>query len=249
MKVLGVIPVRYHSSRFPAKALADIGGKSMVQRVYEQACQANKLDKVIVATDDERIYQHLEDMGCVVEMTSVMHQSGTDRCAEVANRHPSFQIVINIQGDEPFIQPQQIDKVIEPFFTDQQPAISTLAKKIDEEALLFNPNVVKVVVNRLGNAIYFSRATIPFVRQVESSEWLNYAVFFKHIGLYGFQREDLLNITQLPISALEKTESLEQLRWLDNGYTIAVSITDTETYGIDTPADLENVKKIMGISQ
>lgn len=246
MKVLGIIPARFHSSRFPAKALVNIGGKSMVQRVYEQAHQANKLNHLLVATDDERIYEHIDKLGYAVEMTDVTHQSGTDRCAQVSQRYPDYDLVVNIQGDEPFIQPTQIDAVIEPLLADHNLTISTLAKKIEHSELLFNPNVVKVVINRLGRAVYFSRATIPFVRQAVTQDWLNCADFYKHIGLYAFQREALLQITQLPVSALEQTEALEQLRWLDYGYSISVSVTQEESYGIDTPEDLERIKLMMG---
>jgi 3-deoxy-manno-octulosonate cytidylyltransferase (CMP-KDO synthetase) len=247
MKTLGVIPARYASTRFPAKPLVDIAGKIMIQRVYEQVQKASLIDSVIVATDDQRIFDAVKSFGGLVEMTSEDHKSGTDRCAEVAQRHPEFDLVINIQGDEPFINPVQIDKVISALMDYDGVGISTLAKEIEEEEEIFNPNVVKVVFGEMQQALYFSRNPIPFVRNAEKTEWMQNATFFKHIGLYGFRQNVLLQLAHLPQGRLEQIESLEQLRWLENGYAIAVGITKEETFGIDTPDDLgkaiEYIKK------
>ncbi|MEM6697081.1 MAG: 3-deoxy-manno-octulosonate cytidylyltransferase [Bacteroidota bacterium] len=240
MKVLAIVPARYQSTRFPGKPLVDIHGKSMIQRVYEQAKKASLVDEVIVATDDERIFQHVKNLNYVVEMTRSDHQSGTDRCAEVAQKYSEYEIIVNVQGDEPFIAPEQIDAVIRPLLK-QKAQISTLAKAISDLATLENPNVVKVVQRADGNALYFSRSPIPFLRNLPKTEWLNRQLHYKHLGIYGFQREALLTVTQLPPSKLEQAESLEQLRWLDNGYSIAVALTEIESFGIDTPEDLEKV--------
>lgn len=240
MKTLGIIPARYASSRFPGKALANIAGKSMLQRVYEQAQQAKLLDAVVVATDDERIFDHCNAFHGNVMMTSPDHQSGTDRCAEVARQVEDFELVVNIQGDEPFIQPEQIDLVVEPLKKDAQ--ISTLAKQIESSEALFNPNVVKVVFDNHHRAMYFSRHPVPYVRGELQTNWLKAPSHFKHIGLYGFRRDVLLAISELPIGFYEKCESLEQLRWLEQGYTITVALTDKETIGIDTPDDLAKIK-------
>lgn len=245
MSVLAVIPARFQSSRFPGKPLVDILGKSMIQRVYEQTSKVTQVDQVIVATDDQRIYDHLKQLDIEVEMTSAAHPSGTDRCAEVARRHSAYQVILNVQGDEPFIQPEQIDLVLQPLLQ-QKASISTLAKKIDSTASLTNPNVVKVVLNQKEEAIYFSRFPIPFQRDQVQADWLLYHTYFKHLGLYGFRRETLLDITTLERSPLETAESLEQLRWLENGYSIAVAETKLESHGIDTPEDLKRVVKLFG---
>lgn len=239
MKTLGIIPARYASTRFPAKALAMIGDKPMIQRVYEQVQKAKSIAEVIVATDDQRIFDAVQSFGGQVEMTAEHHQSGTDRCAEVANRHPEFDLVVNIQGDEPFINPKQIDQVVAPFGKSDQLQIATLAIAIQDEVALFNQNIVKVVFGADHHALYFSRCAIPFMRGVPQSEWLAKGAFYKHIGLYGFRRNTLLELTRLSPGTLERFESLEQLRWLENGYRIAVSLTEEETIGIDTPEDLE----------
>ena len=242
MRILGVIPARFASTRFPGKPLIDIEGKSMIQRVYEQALKAEKLDEVVVATDDERILLHVRSFGGRAILTADTHQSGTDRCAEVAEKLPGFEIIINIQGDEPFIDPRQIDLVCT-CFADTGTELATLVKKIHSEDELFNPNSPKVVLNKQSEAIYFSRATIPYVRGKEDSEWLNTANFYKHIGIYGYRVETLKAITLLSVSALEKTEALEQLRWLENGFRIKVAVTDIETSAVDTPEDLEKMLK------
>ena len=238
MKTLGIIPARFASTRFPGKPLIDIKGKSMIQRVYEQALKATCLSKVIIATDDERIYNHAKELNFNVVYTDKTHQSGTDRCAEVlANSNEYFDVVINIQGDEPYINPIQIEEVCG-CFTDTKTDIATLIKKITSQEDLFNTNKPKVVKTPNDFALYFSRQTIPFLRGVEPSEWLNNNTFYKHIGIYGYRSEVLKKITTLSVSSLEKLESLEQLRWLENGFNIKVKETFYEAISIDTPADL-----------
>jgi len=242
MQTLGIIPSRFASTRFPGKPLVVIGGQTMIQRVYAQACKATSLDKVIVATDDERIFKHVQSFGGQVLMTQMSHQSGTDRCAEVALNFQDMEAIINIQGDEPFINPLQIDQVAQQLQQNTALNITTLAKRITDSTLLFSPNIVKVVFNQSNIAQYFSRSPIPYLRGVDQNDWIAKGVFYKHIGLYGYRRQTLLDITQLPISLLEKTESLEQLRWLDNGYNIGIGLTEIETVGIDSPEDLEKVR-------
>src|SRR5690606_2575280 len=219
MNIIGIIPARYASSRFPGKPLADIAGKSMTQQVYERSLLSNSLSSVIVATDDDRIAEHIKSFGGNVILTSSEHNSGTDRCAEAANHFPDADIVINIQGDEPFIQPEQID-LLAGCFNSAETEIATLVKKIDSYQELFNHNTPKVVIDSKGKALYFSRNTIPFQRDVPENKWLDNQVYFKHIGIYGFKVKTLQQLTQLPISSLEKAEALEQLRWIENGYSI-----------------------------
>ncbi|WP_295769412.1 3-deoxy-manno-octulosonate cytidylyltransferase [uncultured Mucilaginibacter sp.] len=240
MKILGVIPARYASTRFPGKPLVDITGKVMIQRTYEQCVKCSSLDEVIVATDDERILNHIHDFGGKAVMTSVHHQSGTDRCAEVAASYPEYDVVINIQGDEPYIDPVQISKVAA-CFTNADTQIATLIKKITKAEDLHNVNSPKVIINKLAEAIYFSRSAIPHVRGSEPDEWLTHFDYFKHIGIYGFRSDVLQQVTKLPVSTLEKAESLEQLRWIENGYRIKVAETDLETQAVDTPEDLEKL--------
>ncbi|MCB0634159.1 MAG: 3-deoxy-manno-octulosonate cytidylyltransferase [Saprospiraceae bacterium] len=241
-KTLAIIPARYASTRFPGKPLVEIQGRSMIRRVYEQAMKAELIDEVIVATDDERILQHVQDFGGQARMTSDQHRSGTDRCAEVAAANPGFDRIVNIQGDEPFIAPRQIDQVVRPLMELEHVAISTLAKRLTDPSALFDPNVVKVVFDATQKALYFSRSTIPYLRDVPREEWLASADFYKHIGIYGFRREVLLAIAQLSPGLLERNESLEQLRWLEAGYAIHVGITQWETIGIDRPEDLSKVE-------
>lgn len=241
-KALGLIPARYASSRFPGKPLVEIRGKSMIRRVYEQVQAAKLIDEVVVATDDERIFKHVQAFGGKVQMTADSHRSGTDRCAEIAGRMTAFGVVVNIQGDEPFIDPGQIDQVVQPLLQEQAVEISTLAKKLSDPGTLFDPNIVKVVFDRNQKALYFSRSTIPYLRDVEPEEWLHRAAFYKHIGIYGFRREVLLTVAAEPAGRLEACESLEQLRWLEAGYRIHVGITELETQGIDRPEDLEKLK-------
>lgn len=240
MKVIGIIPARYASSRFPGKPLVDIGGTSMIQRVYEQVKNSSCLHEVIVATDDERIAEHVRSFAGNVIMTSSSHQSGTDRCAEVIEKVSGFDIVINIQGDEPFINPLQIE-LLASCFDKEETQIATLVKKIHTEDELFNVNIPKVVRNIAGQAIYFSRQTIPYLRGIEQKNWLSKHTYFKHIGIYGYRTDVLKQLTQLPISILEETEALEQLRWIEQGYSIQTAETEHETIAVDTQEDLERI--------
>ena len=240
MKVLGVIPSRYASTRFPGKPLADIQGKSMIRRVYEQASKSG-LDRVVVATDDVRILDHVKSFGGEVLMTDVRHSNGTSRCEEVLTKLETegntFDVVVNIQGDEPFIQPEQISQVTLPF-RDPKVQITSLAAEIKDTETLLNPSEVKVVMDVNGFALYFSRHAIPYVRDAKEAEWIEKQDFFKHLGLYAYRSDVLKNIVTLQSSRLEQAESLEQLRWLENGYSVHMSITDYEARGIDTPEDL-----------
>jgi 3-deoxy-manno-octulosonate cytidylyltransferase (CMP-KDO synthetase) len=300
MKILGVIPARFASTRFPGKPLVMINGKSMIQRVYEQAKKCKSLARIVVATDDERIFKHVQSFGGEAMMTADTHQSGTDRCAEVVERlnfeiqtafldsdtapiigkitprfDGIFTAVINIQGDEPFIDPEQIEKVVEILrgslikneklkikdsdndtlqtskviarheaikLQTSNFGIATLAKQIDNQEDIENSNIVKVAFDDMGKAVYFSRSPIPFLRNIDKKDWAQSGQFFKHIGLYGYKTNVLLDLAQLSPSNLEKLESLEQLRWLENGYAIGVAQTNLETIGIDTPEDLEKIK-------
>jgi 3-deoxy-manno-octulosonate cytidylyltransferase (CMP-KDO synthetase) len=249
LKVLAVIPSRYDSSRFPGKPLADIKGKSMIQRVYEQATSCKQLSEVIVATDDQRIFDHVKSFNGKVMMTSNDHQSGTDRCGEVLNNcNDHIDVVVNIQGDEPFIQPDQISQLVQVFAdnskndsTNNSVDISTLAKKIELEEQLHDPNVVKVVKQANSFALYFSRSPIPYLRNNKGLDWTLTQDYYKHVGIYAYKASVLKKLTQLPTSDLETTESLEQLRWLENGYKIHVGTTQHENIGIDTPEDLQKL--------
>jgi 3-deoxy-manno-octulosonate cytidylyltransferase (CMP-KDO synthetase) len=241
MEVLGIIPARYASTRFPGKPLIDINGKSMIQRVYEQAAKSS-LNKVVVATDDERIAAHVKAFGGNVVMTAEHHQSGTDRCYDAyRQQNQSYDYVVNIQGDEPFILPEQIDLVIS-CFKEADIQLATLIKKIETAEELFNINSPKVVISKAMEALYFSRQPIPYCRNVPNDIWHKQHTYYKHIGIYGYRTDILEQITQLPPSALELAESLEQLRWLENGFRIATAITEFETIGIDTPEDLEKIR-------
>lgn len=238
MKALGIIPARYASTRFPGKPLVDLGGKSMVQRVYEQAQKAN-IAQVIVATDDARIFTHVQEFGGKAVMTSEAHQSGTDRCYEAYQCvSDDFEVIVNIQGDEPFIQPEQINRVLS-CFSQPETQVATLIKVITSETELFNPNSPKVVIDTQNQALYFSRHPIPFLRGVAPNQWLEKHTFFKHLGIYGYRTAVLAQLTQLSPSGLEQAESLEQLRWLEHGVKIMTAVTDLETIGIDTPEDME----------
>ncbi len=240
MKIIGIIPSRYASTRFPAKPLADIGGKTMIQRVYEQALKCN-LAKVVVATDDDRIATEVTRFRGEFVMTSTLHHSGTDRCAEVIKELPDYDVVINIQGDEPFIDPKQVSLIAD-CFLDKNVQLATLIKEIHAKEELFNVNIPKVVINSKQQAIYFSRHPIPFIRGEENNvDWLKKHQFYKHIGIYGYQTKTLLALTKLSPSSLELAENLEQLRWIENGYQIQTKITDIETIAIDTPEDLKKI--------
>ncbi|MBP6531904.1 MAG: 3-deoxy-manno-octulosonate cytidylyltransferase [Bacteroidia bacterium] len=243
MKIIGIIPARYASTRFPGKPLVDIQGKSMIQRVYEQCVKADKLSSVLIATDDQRIYDHVISFGGKAWMTSHEHQSGTDRCAEIidSGKAGDWDAVINIQGDEPYIHPEQINLLCE-VMQEKGVAIGTLVKKIDAQSELFNHNNVKVVLNNKLDAIYFSRSPIPFNRNFPEDEWLKHSTYYKHIGIYGYKTKTLLEISKLEKTNLEITESLEQLRWIENGYQIKAAVTNLESIAIDTPDDLLKIK-------
>ncbi len=243
----GIIPARYASSRFPGKPLAMIGNKSMIERVFTQASMV--LTEVYVATDDERIYNAVTAFGGKVVMTSPQHRSGTDRCAEASSlifndRMNDDAIVFNIQGDEPFIMPEQLTALKE-CFSDPSVEIATLVREVGPEEDLFNPNHPKVVLSKMMDAMFFSRSVIPYVRDSEKNEWIKKHRFYKHIGLYGYRASTLSKITLLPQSSLEIAESLEQNRWLENGYKIRAAITPWESIGIDTPEDLEKAKRLI----
>jgi 3-deoxy-manno-octulosonate cytidylyltransferase (CMP-KDO synthetase) len=238
--IVGIIPSRYASTRFPAKPLVGIEGKTMIQRVYEQASKAHNLSRVIVATDDQRIFDHVKEFGGDVMMTSAEHQTGTDRCAEVLAQLNSVDVVINIQGDEPFIDPEQIDQVAE-LFQRAETQIGSLVKEIEDAEDLFSDTVVKVVRSKTDQAIYFSRAAIPFIKGVEKKDWMKSATYYKHIGIYGYRAYVLESISKLPQTDLEKSESLEQLRWLENGFTIQLAETEHESNSVDTPEDLDRL--------
>ncbi len=246
MKFLGIIPARYASTRFPGKPLAKLGGKPMIERVYEQV--SGQVDDVYVATDDERIEQTVKSFGGQAVMTSPDHRSGTDRCYEAFTHvGEGFDVVINIQGDEPFIQAEQL-AALKACFEDERTQIATLVKPFtvaDGLPALENPNSPKVVVDAAMHALYFSRSVIPYLRNCPKEEWLSSHTFYKHIGLYAYRVEALKAITSLPQSQLELAESLEQLRWLENGYTIKVGISSIETIGIDTPEDLVKAEEYL----
>ena len=243
MKFIGIIPARYASTRFPGKPLAMLGGKTVIQRVYEQV--ASVLDEAYVATDDERIYKAVEDFGGKAVMTRSDHKSGTDRIQEAAQKlGTKADVIINVQGDEPFIQMNQLETV-KALFDDPQVQIGTLGKPFETMDAVENPNSPKIVTDIHGYALYFSRSVIPYIRGKEREEWLSTFPFLKHIGLYAYRREVLAEITQLPQSSLELAESLEQLRWLQNGYRIKVGLTNVETVGIDTPEDLKKAETFL----
>lgn len=246
LSYIAIIPARYASTRFPAKPLAKLGGKPVIQRVYEQV--AGVLDDAVVATDDQRIYDAVKAFGGKVEMTSTSHRSGTDRCWEAyCKQGKKYDVVVNVQGDEPFIQPSQLD-AIRSCFDDKSTDIATLVKPFTAEdgiEALENPNSPKVVLDNTSHAIYFSRSVIPYLRGVEREQWLSRHTFYKHIGIYAFKSHILEQVTALPQGTLEKAESLEQLRWLENGYRIGVGISNTETIGIDTPEDLERAEEFL----
>ena len=243
-KALAIVPARFASTRFPGKPLVKIRGKTMIERVVEQAAKCPSVSEIIVATDHLEIQSAVHAFGGKVVMTSENCQSGTDRCAEVMLK-TSFEneIIVNIQGDEPFIHPEQIEQLIG-LMQSATVQIGTLAKKITDSESIFNPNVVKLVRSLSGKALYFSRNPIPFVRAAEGKDWLRSAAFFKHIGMYAYQKSVLTDIAKLPQGSLEMAESLEQLRWLEAGYDIYVSETELESIGIDTPEDLSKAEEM-----
>lgn len=239
MKVLGIIPARFASSRFPGKPLIDLKGKTMIQRVYEGAEKSSSLTQIVVATDDQRIVDEVLRFGGNVCLTNESHQSGTDRCAEVARLYPGFDVVINIQGDEPLVNPKQLDQLLNAF---KNPIvnIATMGIPTNDEADLMNPNRIKIVLDHQENALYFSRSCVPNTFHF-NGEFLSNYPFLRHIGLYAYRANTLAQLCQLTPTALEKMESLEQLRWMYHGFPIKVVQTDIETPNIDTPEDVENV--------
>ena len=240
---MAIIPARYASTRFPGKPLAVLGGKTVIQRVYEQV--SSLLDEVYVATDDERIFQAVESFGGRAVMTRTDHKSGTDRIEEAAEKIGSdADVIINVQGDEPFIQPTQIETLMH-LFDAPETQIGTLGKRFETIEGVENPNSPKIVTDNRGFALYFSRSPIPYVRGIDRNLWLEAYPFLKHLGIYAYRREVLREVTQLPQGRLEKAESLEQLRWLENGYRIRVGLTDVETVGIDTPEDLQRAEEFL----
>lgn len=244
MEFIVIIPSRYGSTRFPGKPLADIGGKPMIQRVCEQASKAT--ENVWVATDNKRIFNAVEHFGGKAVMTSTEHRSGTDRCAEAVKNISAltgkqFDVVINVQGDEPFIHPDQIELAMSCFMENPNTEIATLIQPIEKIEEVFNTANAKVVLDKDANAIYFSRAPIPFVHRLDQSEWLSQASFYNHVGIYAYRTDILHRLTLLPEGVLEKAESLEQLRWLENGFKINTRITNHESIGIDTPEDIQKI--------
>lgn len=240
-KTVAIIPARYASTRFPGKPLVMIGGQSMIERVYRQAQKAKNIGFIVVATDDDRIKKHVEAFGGFAIMTSANIQSGTDRCAEVVEKsNGQWKVVINVQGDEPFINPGQIDSLVDCFNNDET-QIATLVKKITDQGDLNNANIPKVVIGNNGNALYFSRACIPFNRSEKE------IAFYKHIGIYGYRVNTLKALAKLKPGMLELTESLEQLRWLENGYSIKTAITEYENVAVDTPEDLEKIRGLINL--
>ena len=243
MKFMAIIPARYASTRYPGKPLAILGGKTVIQRVYEQV--KSVLDDVYVATDDDRIYSTVTDFGGKAVMTRADHKSGTDRIEEAAEKIGlDADVIINVQGDEPFIQPSQI-KTLMQLFDAPETQIGTLGKPFESIDAVENPNSPKIVTDNRGFALYFSRSTIPFIRGKERDRWFGEYPFLKHLGVYAYRRKVLAEVTKLPMSSLEKAESLEQLRWLQNGYRIRVGLTDIETVGIDTPEDLTRAEEFL----
>ena len=247
MKVLGIIPARYASTRFPGKPLVEICGKSMIEWVYLRASQV--FDTVVAATDDERIADEVRRFGGRVVMTSSSHCSGTDRCAEASelifkDTGIRADVVVNIQGDEPFVDPDLLTRLAG-CFENSSIQIATVVKAIDDADDLFNPNCVKVVTTADSKAVYFSRSPIPYIRGYDRTEWLLQHTFFKHLGLYAYRASVLQTLTKLPQSSLELAESLEQNRWLENGYSIKVIQTESETVAVDTPEDLEKIRRLL----
>jgi 3-deoxy-manno-octulosonate cytidylyltransferase (CMP-KDO synthetase) len=241
MNAIGIIPARYASSRFPGKSLADILGKPMIQWVYERANRTKFLDKVIVATDDQRIFDTVTNFSGNVVMTSPTAANGTERVAEVAQNLDS-KLIVNIQGDEPLIDPVVIDQLVILMQENPTAPVGTLVKKIDDVENLMNPNIPKVVIDKDFYALYFSRSIIPFHRdRADQRKWLRNENYYQHIGLYIYRREFLLKFVKLPISNLERMEQLEQLRVLENGYKIKVALTETESIGVDVPSDIDRV--------
>lgn len=245
--ILGIIPARYASTRFPGKPLIDIQGKTMIQRVYEQASKSRRLDKVIVATDDQRIYDHVRSFGGEVVMTKEDHPSGTDRCWEALQQAGgNYEYVINIQGDEPFIDPSQIDTLANVLQGGTE--LATLIIPVTDHEFLFDMGEVKVTLNKDMEALYFSRMVIPYIKGFDQKEWHLHHKYFRHVGMYAYRADVLEQITKLEVSSLEKAESLEQLRWLENGFKIKCAVTDFDSHCVDTSEDVERILKIISNS-
>lgn len=245
MRILGVVPARYASTRFPGKPLADLLGKSMVERVYRQCSKSTYLTDVVVATDHQAIFDHVVSFGGKASLTSADHPSGTDRCYETLTQQTSpYDFVVNVQGDEPFIDPGQIDLLCQSL--DAGTELATLIQKITTLEQLLAPTEAKVVLNHRREAMYFSRSPIPFVQKIAQEEWLKHTTFYRHMGLYAYRSDILKAITRLPVSPLERAESLEQLRWIENGYRIKTVETDAEEgMCVDTPEDLERAREYL----
>jgi 3-deoxy-manno-octulosonate cytidylyltransferase (CMP-KDO synthetase) len=244
MKAAGIIPARFASTRFPGKPLALIHGKSMIERVYSRALKASSLSEVLVATDDQRIFDHVRDFGGKVMMTRADHPSGTDRCAEVAAAlGTDFEVFVNVQGDEPYIHPGQIDLLVS-CFKKPEIQIATLVKQLTESADLDNVNIPKVVRDVNGRALYFSRSPVPFSKPGNRDQFIRQNCFFRHIGIYGFRSQTLTEVAQLAHGMLEQCESLEQLRWLEAGYEIQTAISDHENYAVDVPGDIAFIENL-----
>jgi len=245
--IAAIIPARHASSRFPGKPLVEILGKSMIQRVYEQASQSKLVSKVVVATDDKQIFDHVVSFGGNVVMTALDHPSGTDRCWDALQQlEQEYKYVINVQGDEPFIESEQIDElaaVLQSGTTE----LATQMIAVDSAEILFDKGEVKIVLNTNNEALYFSRMVIPFIKGVDEKDWHKHHNYFRHVGMYAYRADILEVITKLPVSPLEKAESLEQLRWLENGYKIKCVLTTFDSHCIDTPEDIDKVLKLKGL--
>ncbi len=244
-RIVAIIPARYGSQRLEAKPLADIGGKPMIRHVYERTAGARRVNKVLVATDDERIVSAVHEFGGSAVMTPATLQSGTDRIAFVARSIPEAEIIVNVQGDEPMITPGMIDEAILPLVGNKDILVGTLVRRIETESELTNPNIVKVVLDNEGFCLYFSRSVIPFGRDCAPSEWLKHHLYFKHIGIYAFRREFLLRYAEMKPTPLEQSEKLEQLRILEHGYRIKARVTDYDSTPVDTQEDLDKVRELI----
>jgi 3-deoxy-manno-octulosonate cytidylyltransferase (CMP-KDO synthetase) len=246
MSIIGIIPARYASTRFPGKPLIQINGKSMIQRVYEQAAKSKLMTKIIIATDDDRIAEHAKSFGAEVVITKAEHPSGTDRCFEAYQLNgQNFDYVLNIQGDEPFLDPEQIDSLAQGCAEDVE--IATQMIKCTDHDVLFDKGEVKIILNSNKEALYFSRNVIPFIKGKDEKEWHKHFDYYRHVGMYAYRTDILEKITQLKPSALELAESLEQLRWVEYGYKIKCIETSFESHCIDTPEDIEKVMRLMNI--
>jgi 3-deoxy-manno-octulosonate cytidylyltransferase (CMP-KDO synthetase) len=246
MSIIGIIPARYASTRFPGKPLVQINGKSMIQRVYEQTAKAKLMTKIIIATDDDRIAEHVKGFGAEVVITKAEHPSGTDRCFEAYQLNgQKFDYVLNIQGDEPFLDPEQINSLAEACLGDVE--IATQMIKCYDHEVLFDKGEVKIILNSNNEALYFSRNVIPFIKGVDEKEWHKHFDYFRHVGMYAYRTDILQKITALKPSALELAESLEQLRWLEYGYKIKCVETVYDSHCVDTPEDIEKVMRLMNI--